>query len=59
VSRKQTDVDTALDVFLEALGIRQGGPDLSGNIEIGFVDLHADREVCTQLRPGQLGHTGW
>lgn len=45
VSRNQTDVDAALDVLLEALGIGREALTFRGDEETGFVDLRTDPEV--------------
>ena len=45
VSRDQTDVDAALDVLLEALGIGKEALTLRGDPETGYVDLRADPGV--------------
>lgn len=39
VGRDQTDVDAALDLLLEALGIGQDALTFRGDAETGFVDL--------------------
>ncbi|WP_416903533.1 hypothetical protein [Micromonospora echinospora] len=44
VSREQADVDAALDVLLEALGIGRDVLTLRGDEETGFVDLQATAE---------------
>jgi hypothetical protein len=45
VSRDQTDVDAALDILLEALGIGREALTFLGDPETGYVDLRADPGV--------------
>ena len=45
VSWDQTDVDAALDVLLEALGIGREALTYQGDPETGYVDLRADPEA--------------
>ena len=45
VSRDRTDVDGALDVLLEALGLGADALTFRGDVETGFVDLHASPEA--------------
>jgi len=45
VSRAQTDVDAALDLLLDALGIGEEAITFRGSIEPGFVDLRSEPET--------------
>jgi hypothetical protein len=45
VSRDQTDVDAALDVLLEALGMGREALTFRGDPETGYVDLRTDPGV--------------
>jgi hypothetical protein len=45
VSRAQADVDAALDLLLDALGIGEEAFTFRGNIETGFVDLRSEPQT--------------